>query len=93
VNIELLADGSAAVSWVEFANQRSQFRVRRVEPGGTRSTSITVAGITEGRTSGVPRLAQGKDELLLAWAETDKGASRVRTAKVSLPAASPGRGR
>ena len=93
VNIELLTDGSAAVSWVEFANQRSQFRVRRVQPDGTRSTSITIAGITEGRTSGVPRLALVRDELLFAWAETEKGASRVRTAKVSLPAGSPGRGR
>jgi hypothetical protein len=93
VNIELLTDGSAAVSWVEFANQRSQFRVRRVEPGGARSTSVTIAGITEGRTSGVPRLVHDRDELLFAWAETDKGTSRIRTAKASLPAGSPGRAR
>jgi hypothetical protein len=93
VNIELLTDGSAAVSWVEFANQRSQFRVRRVEPGGGRSTSVTIAGIAEGRTSGVPRLVHDRDELLFAWAETDKGASRIRTAKASLAAGSPGRAR
>jgi hypothetical protein len=92
VNIELLTDGSAAVSWIEFANQRSQFRVRRVEPGG-RSTAVTIAGIAEGRTSGVPRLVHVRDELLFAWAETDKGTSRVRTAKASLAAASPGRAR
>jgi len=91
VNIELLTDGSAAVSWVEFANQRSQFRVRRVEPGGGRSTSVTIAGIAEGRTSGVPRLGHDRDELLFAWAETDKGASRIRTAKASLAAGSQGR--
>src|SRR5205809_1049519 len=90
-NIELLTDGSAAVSWVEFANQRSQFRVRRVEPGGGRSTSVTIAGIAEGRTSGVPRLGHDRDELLFAWAETDKGASRIRTAKASLAAGSQGR--
>ena len=87
VNIELLTDGSAAVSWIEFANQRSQFRVRRVEPGGARSTSVTIAGIAEGRTSGVPRLAYDRDEILFAWAETDKGSSRVRTAKAPLPRA------
>ena len=93
VNIELLTDGSAAVSWVEFANQRSQFRVRRVEPGRGRSTSVTLAGIAEGRTSGVPRLGHDRDELLFAWAETDRGTSRVRTAKASLAAGSPGRAR
>jgi hypothetical protein len=75
------------VSWIEFANQRSQFRVRRVEPGGARSTSVTIAGIAEGRTSGVPRLAHDRDEILFAWAETDKGSSRVRTAKAPLPRA------
>jgi hypothetical protein len=85
VNIELLTDGAVAVSWIEFANQRSQFKVRRVEPGGARSTAVTIAGIAEGRTSGVPRLAHDRDELLFAWTETDKGSSRVRTARASLP--------
>lgn len=84
VNIVLLQDGSAAVSWIEFANQRSQFKVRQVEPDGSRSTAVSVAGIADGQTSGVPRLVQNRDELLFAWTETDKGASRVRTAKASL---------
>jgi hypothetical protein len=84
VNIALLQDGSAAASWIEFANQRSQFRVRRLEPDGTRSAAVTIAGIAEGRTSGVPRLVQHGDELVFAWTETEKGASHVRTARASL---------
>ena len=52
VDVELLADGSAAVTWIEFAEQRSQFRIRRVEPGGAKSSSSTVAGIAAGRSCG-----------------------------------------
>ena len=89
VGIELLKDGSAAVTWVEFANQRSQFKVRRVEPSRARSTAVTVAGVAGGRSSGFPRIVQHRDQLLFAWAETDKGASRVRTARASLAPASP----
>jgi hypothetical protein len=36
VDVELAADGSAVASWIEFADQPSQFRVRRVEPSGKR---------------------------------------------------------
>jgi hypothetical protein len=90
VDLELLKDGSAAVSWIEFANQRSQLRVRRLERSGIRSAAITVAGAAEGRPAGNPRMAYGRHELLFAWTETSAGASRIRTARaaVSLPAAS-----
>jgi hypothetical protein len=80
VDVELLADGSAAVAWIEFANQRAQLQIRRVTPGGERSTPVSVAGIGATRASGYPRLARHGRELLLAWTETENGSSRVRTA-------------
>jgi hypothetical protein len=39
VDVELLVDGSAAVTWIEFANQRSEFRIRRC---GTQRVAIGV---------------------------------------------------
>ena len=84
VGVELLKDGSAAVSWIEFASQRSQFKVRQVESSGTRSTATSVAGAEDGRVAGNPRIAQGRDELVFAWTETSNGASRVRTARAAL---------
>ena len=85
VDIELLADGSAAVSWVEFSNERSRFSVRRIEPGGARSPAVAIADVS----GGYPRLAQSRGELLFAWTETDGRAStRVRTARASLGALS-----
>lgn len=87
VDVELLKDGSAIVSWVEFTNERSQFKVRRLEPNGSRSIAVLVAGAGEARVAGVPRIAVARDELLFAWTETSSGASRVRTARASIPAA------
>ena len=40
VGVELLKDGSAAVSWIEFANERQQFKVRRVEADGARTAAV-----------------------------------------------------
>ena len=90
VDVELLADGSAAVTWIEFADQRSQFRIRRVEPPGTKSPSGTVAGISAGRASGYPRLARRGNELLFAWTEPGEH-SHVRTAVARLTEASSSR--
>jgi hypothetical protein len=85
VDIELLEDGSAVASWIEFADDRSQFRVRRVTPTGERSPAQTIAGIEAARASGYPRVALRADELLFAWTETANGLSRVRTAVARLP--------
>jgi hypothetical protein len=84
VDVELLKDGSAAVSWIEFANQRSQFKVRRIEPDGNRSVAHTIAGAGEGRPAGNPRMSRGARELLFAWTETNAGASQVRTARAAI---------
>jgi hypothetical protein len=83
VDVELIADGSAAVSWIEFANQRSEFRIRRAERGGTRSASLAVSEIASGRSSGYPRLARRGNELIFAWTEPGE-ASQVRTAVARL---------
>ena len=91
VDVELLKDGSAVVTWIEFAEQRSQFRVRRVERTGARSASMTIAGIAGSRASGYPRLAQADNELLFGWTEMDDDSFRVRTARAALSLLSPSR--
>ena len=84
VDVELLADGSAAVSWIEFADGRAQFRLRRVTRDGERSPSLTAAGISANRSSGYPRMARTGSTLLFAWTDTTGGASSVRTAVAHL---------
>lgn len=83
VDVELVGADAAAVSWIEFANERSQFRIRRVARDGTRSDSTDVAAIGAGRSSGYPRMARAGDELIFAWTDA-AGGSQVRTAVARL---------
>jgi len=83
VDVELLADGSAAVTWIEFANQKSEFRIRRVEKSGSRTASLAVSAIASGRSSGYPRLARRGNELIFAWTDASDP-PRVRTAVARL---------
>lgn len=81
VDIELLLDGSAVATWIEFADQRSQFSTRRVDASGRRSAVTPVATVAGARTSGYPRVALAGDELVFAWTESHEGALRVRTGR------------
>ena len=85
VDVVLLADGSAAATWIEFANQRSTFVMRRVDPTGTRSPVVPVAAIDGARASGYPRIAQQGGELVFAWTEAVAGQARVKTATAAVP--------
>lgn len=83
VDVELLDDGSAAVSWVEFADGRGRFAVRRINPEGTRSQIVWVGGDGAARVSGNPRMARNGSELVFVWAESGGGKAdalaRLRT--------------
>jgi len=84
LGVQLLADGSAAVSWIELADGRAQLRARTVTPNGVRSPAVTVSEDPDTRS---PRLAGNARELLFAWTEADENdALRVRTARASLAA-------
>lgn len=87
VDIALVPDGSAAVAtWIEFVDQRSQFRARRIDRNGARSAPVTIAGLAAGRASGYPRMALNGGELVFAWTESAAGgAMHVKTAAASLP--------
>ena len=96
VDIELLADGAALATWIEFVPQRAdaaghkpasaQFRARRIERNGTRSAPVTIAGLAGSRSSGYPRAAVANGEVVFAWTETaDGGGFHVRTAAAPLP--------
>jgi hypothetical protein len=85
VDVEVLPDGSALATWIEFADGRAQFRARRVTRDGARSTPVTLAGLAGSRAGGYPRVARHGDELVFAWTETDRGTLQVRTAVARLP--------
>ncbi len=81
MQVALAADGAAIVGWVEFANEKSTFRVRRIGADGTRGQSVAVADISGTR---FPRLAVAKNEAVVAWTESEKDSSRVKTARIAI---------
>ncbi|MEZ5320287.1 MAG: sialidase family protein [Vicinamibacterales bacterium] len=92
VDVDLLDDGSVLVSWIEYADRRADFRVRRVAASGDPGPVTVIAPLTATRASGYPRLARHGDELVLAWTDVgDRAAGagpealRVVTAVASLP--------
>ena len=91
VDVELLDEGSAVATWIEFADGKSQLRVRRVDSSGARSPAVVLGGLGEGGAAGFPRMARQGDELLFAWTDSGEssgsnpGATQVRTAVARLP--------
>jgi hypothetical protein len=91
VDVELLDEGSAVATWIEFADGKSHLRVRRVDSSGARSPAVGLGGLGEGGAAGFPRMARQGDELLFAWTdsgestESNPGATQVRTAVARLP--------
>lgn len=68
VDVEFLADGAAAVSWLErIPPQTGEVRVRRVERGGTLGAPFTVATTSAARPSGFPKLVRRGADLIAAW--------------------------
>lgn len=79
VDVLVLTDGSALVSWLERTAKGGEVRVGRIRPNGSRDEAITVAASSAARASGFPQMALAGNEIIFAW--TDPGTpSTVRTA-------------
>jgi len=82
LQVAFAPDGAAVVGWVEFANDdTSTFKVRRIDASGARGPSVAVAAASGTR---FPRMAVAKNEAVLAWTESEKDSSRVKTARIKL---------
>ncbi len=83
VDIVVLPDGGALISWVEKTADGAEIRVRRVHPDGTRAPSTTVASTSSARASGFPRLARRGPDIYVAWTDSAEP-SIIRTAVATL---------
>lgn len=92
VDLALLADGSALVSWLERkgGDQAGGIYVRRLQARGPASAAQLVAPTTEARAGGFPRLAvQPGDRVVLTYTE-DGAPTRVHTVFLAqLPELAP----
>lgn len=85
VDVALLRDGSALVSWIErTGGDTAAVRVRRVTADGKPGAPITIATSSAARASGFPRMVLRGNDAIFAWTEPGKP-SAIRLAKLSIP--------
>jgi len=84
VDLLLLPDSTALVSWLEQTDNNGDIRLRRVRADGWRGQSFTLAQSSTKRASGFPRLARNEHEIIFAWTQPDSHATSVRTAVAKL---------
>jgi len=84
VDVSLLADGGALVTWVErTGGDVAQVRARRVHRDGTAGAVVTIASSTATRASGFPKSVVTGTNVLFAWTLAGKP-SIIRVARASL---------
>lgn len=84
VDVALLGDGAALVTWLETRAEGTVLLARRVPAGGEPDPPFVVAQASAARTSGFPRLAVSGREGLIAWTAPGDP-SRVMTAALDSP--------
>lgn len=83
VDIELLEDNSALVSWMDVVNDNTVIQLQRVHQDGTVSKIITLTESSESRSSGFPRMVI-KDKLAyLSWTHVGDDNLDIKTAVVN----------
>ncbi|MEX1185201.1 MAG: sialidase family protein [Gemmatimonadaceae bacterium] len=85
VDVALLRDGGALVSWIErTGGDTAAVRVRHMTADGKLAPAITVATSSAARASGFPRMIIHGGDAIFAWTEPGKP-SAIRLAKLSNP--------
>jgi hypothetical protein len=81
VDVALVADDAALVSWLEKpgAGSEGSIRVRRVPVRGSPEPAQVVAAGDVSRSGGFPQMIAGRAGLVWAWTQPGQP-SRVRTA-------------
>lgn len=84
VDVALLPNGDALVSWIErTGGDTAAVRLRRVDRKGKASASMTIAASSAARASGFPRMAIAGEHLMLAWTAPGRP-SAIRVARLPL---------
>jgi hypothetical protein len=87
VDVELVDDSGAVVSWLRAANDKAADLVlRRVSATGAMGPIATIARTGAARPSGFPQMVRSGAALVLAWTDTSVQPSEVRTVRVAITA-------
>lgn len=83
VDVLMLQDGSALVSWLDRTAKGGEIKVRRVMPDGSRGESFMLAESNSLRATGVPQMVRAGNEVVFAWTQPGSP-SKVQAAVVKV---------
>jgi hypothetical protein len=83
VDLTLLDDGSALISWLESSDEETMIKARRIKKEGPMDEIFLVAKSSKTRSSGFPRMVVKNDNVYFAWTQVGKTLS-IRTAHLKL---------
>ncbi len=83
VDIEVLEDGSALVSWIDIIEDNTVILLQKVDSDGTVSKLITLTETSESRSSGFPRMVIKNDMAYLTWTNVGKENKNIKTAIIN----------
>ncbi len=68
VDVELLSDGDAIVTWIERTGpEGSEVRARLARRESGLEPPLTIVKVAKGRATGFPRMARRQNDVVLAW--------------------------
>jgi len=82
VDIEVLEDGSALISWLDFIEDNTVILLQKVGADGTLSELITLTESSKSRSSGFPRMVLKNDKAYLTWTNVGEENLSIKTAVV-----------
>ncbi|MFK7887654.1 MAG: hypothetical protein AB8G16_12410 [Gammaproteobacteria bacterium] len=81
VDVVVMPDGSAAVSWIRRDGpERGTLMVRRIDVDGVVGLAHRLIEISPSRASGFPQMVLRGADLVFAWTEVEASTTTVRTA-------------
>lgn len=83
VDVVLMEDGRALVSWLEEVNGQGEIRVATASANGKQGESKTLMTTSTARQSGFPILEKHQDSFVLAWTSGEEKTT-VRTLRFDL---------
>jgi hypothetical protein len=83
VDVLMLPNGSALVTWIESAKDSTSILARTVAPDGNLGTPVKIATTSTARASGYPRMTLAGDTVWFAWTEPGTP-KKVRLAKMKV---------
>lgn len=83
VDVVLLEDRSAVVTWLEQTAAGGELRARRLRENGSAEPSIKIADASTARAAGFPRIATTGGTVFIAWTDQNATAKRIRLVRWS----------